>query len=113
MSRQSLLHARLLLTSYVLYLQELTYIIKQDIAQLNKQIAQLQAFTKANAAAATRGAPGKQVEEHHNNVVMLLQSKLVTTSMSFKDVLEIRTQVRPQIVLRARSQPLPNDLPRT
>lgn len=34
------------------------------------------------------------MEEHNNNVVMLLQSKLASTSMTFKDVLEVRTQVR-------------------
>jgi len=33
------------------------------------------------------------VDEHNHNVVMLLQSKLANTSMTFKDVLEIRTQV--------------------
>jgi len=32
------------------------------------------------------------VDEHNNNVVMMLQSKLATTSMTFKDVLELRTQ---------------------
>jgi hypothetical protein len=33
------------------------------------------------------------VDEHNNNVVMMLQSNLATTSMTFKDVLELRTQV--------------------
>lgn len=33
------------------------------------------------------------IDEHNNNVVMMLQSKLATTSMTFKDVLELRTQV--------------------
>jgi syntaxin 5 len=67
-------------------ISELTYIIKQDIANINKQIASLQAYVKS-----TKGTT-KQVDEHNSNVVMLLQSKLVSTSMSFKDVLEIRTQ---------------------
>ncbi|RUS33200.1 t-SNARE [Jimgerdemannia flammicorona] len=65
---------------------ELTFIIKQDIAKLNKQIAQLQDYVRT-----TKG-PSKQASEHSSNVVVLLQSKLATTSMSFKDVLEIRTQ---------------------
>lgn len=72
--------------------QELTYIIKQDIAGLNQQIAQLQSFTKHNLPSSNANG-GKQVTEHNNNVVMMLQSKLADTSIGFKDVLEIRTQV--------------------
>jgi len=72
----------------------LTYIIKQDIAALNQQIAQLQAFTKSNLNAGGSASGSKQVSEHNNNVVMMLQSKLADTSIGFKDVLEIRTQVR-------------------
>jgi syntaxin 5 len=70
--------------------QELTYIIKQDIAALNQQIAQLQVFTQTNLNA---GAGGKQVSEHNKNVVTMLQTKLADTTIGFKDVLEIRTQV--------------------
>ena len=73
--------------------QELTYIIKQDIANINKQIAQLQAYVKEGKAQSSKSPEGKQLEEHNHNVVMLLQSKLADTSMTFKDVLEIRTQV--------------------
>lgn len=69
----------------------MTYIIKQDIAQLNQQIAQLQTFVKQNLSS-NRGQK-QPVDEHNNNVVMMLQSKLADTSMGFKDVLEIRTQV--------------------
>jgi syntaxin 5 len=35
---------------------------------------------------------GKQAEEHNSNVLVMLQGKLATTSMQFKDILEIRTQ---------------------
>nr|GAT48428.1 t-SNARE [Mycena chlorophos] len=73
-------------------ISELTFIIKQDIANINKQIAALQAFVKQGAASRAASAEGKQLEEHNNNVVMLLQSKLANTSMTFKDVLELRTQ---------------------
>lgn len=73
-------------------ISELTYIIKQDIAGINKQIAQLQTYVKERKAQGTKSAEGKQLEEHNHNVVMLLQSKLADTSMTFKDVLEIRTQ---------------------
>lgn len=74
--------------------QELTFIVKQDIANINKQIAALQSYVKQQGQS-SRSAEGKQLDEHNNNVVMLLQSKLANTSMSFKDVLEVRTQVRP------------------
>ncbi|KAJ7596586.1 t-SNARE [Mycena floridula] len=73
-------------------ISELTFIIKQDIAHINKQIASLQAFVRQKNAQGSKSAEGKQVEEHNNNVVMLLQSKLANTSITFKDVLELRTQ---------------------
>jgi syntaxin 5 len=76
-------------------LQELTFVIKQDIASINKQIATLQAYVKQRKAQGnSNSAEGKQIEEHNHNVVMLLQNKLADTSMTFKDVLEVRTQVR-------------------
>ncbi|KAG0170294.1 cis-Golgi t-SNARE syntaxin [Apophysomyces sp. BC1015] len=67
-------------------ISELTFIIKQDIAKLNKQIAMLQEYTKGQKQSS------KQASEHTSNVVVALQSKLADTSMSFKDVLEIRTE---------------------
>lgn len=82
-------------------ISELTYIIRQDIASLNSQIAQLQAYIKSSkggkggsAASGSKGKGngGKQEEEHNSNVVMLLQSRLANMGMGFKDVLELRTQ---------------------
>lgn len=70
-------------------ISELTYIIKRDIASLNQQISQLQSITQSGQGLSGRG---KQAEEHSNNVVVMLQGKLASTSMGFKDVLEIRTQ---------------------
>ncbi|CAG8479250.1 11954_t:CDS:10 [Acaulospora morrowiae] len=67
-------------------ISELTYIIKQDIAKLNKQIALLQQYVRDHKK------NNRQADEHSSNVVVMLQSKLASTSMSFKDVLEIRTQ---------------------
>ncbi|KAJ9105378.1 hypothetical protein QFC21_001747 [Naganishia friedmannii] len=77
-------------------ISELTYIIRQDISSLNAQIAQLQQHLRASQAAAAAGK-GKakaegQVEEHNSNVVMMLQSRLASMGMGFKDVLELRTQ---------------------
>jgi syntaxin 5 len=81
-------------TCWLLWVKELTFIIKQDIAHINKQIAALQSSIKQrNTQGSSNSAEGKQIEEHNHNVVMLLQSKLATTSMTFKDVLEVRTQV--------------------
>ncbi|PFH54851.1 hypothetical protein AMATHDRAFT_52844 [Amanita thiersii Skay4041] len=72
-------------------ISELTFIIKQDIAHINKQIAALQAYVKQRNTG-SKSIESKQIDEHNHNVVMLLQSKLANTSMTFKDVLEIRTQ---------------------
>lgn len=81
-------------------MQELTFIIKQDIANINKQIAALQSYVKQrNGQHASSSAEGKQIDDHNNNVVMLLQSKLANTSMTFKDVLELRTQVSRKEIL--------------
>ena len=66
-------------------ISELTYIIKRDIASLNTQIASLQSLKGGQGAK-------RPVDEHNNNVMMLLQGRLANTSMGFKDVLEIRTQ---------------------
>lgn len=68
-------------------IEELTYIIKQDIGSLNKQIAQLQEVAKARNY---RGA--KHMQSHSNSVVVSLQSKLASMSSDFKSVLEVRTE---------------------
>jgi len=70
-----------------LEIQELTYIIKQDIASLNDQIAQLQQLAKSQ-----RAKNGKHIQTHSNTVVVALQSKLATMSNNFKSVLEVRTE---------------------
>lgn len=68
-------------------IQELTYIIREDITNLNKQIAHLQGFMKKqqNQQQNTRA--------HSANVVVALQSKLATMSSEFKQILEVRTEV--------------------
>jgi len=67
-------------------IQDLTYIIKQDISSLNKQIAQLQEFSK------NRDQNSQHAKKHSSSVVVSLQSKLANMSKSFKQVLEIRTE---------------------
>ena len=49
-------------------IQELTYIIKQDINSLNGQIAQLQQLARQQ-----RGQTGKHQQSHSNSVVLSLQ----------------------------------------
>lgn len=67
-------------------IQDLTYIIKQDISSLNKQIAQLQEFSR------NRDENSQHAKKHSSSVVVSLQSKLANMSKSFKQVLEIRTE---------------------
>ncbi|XP_028272614.1 syntaxin-5-like isoform X1 [Parambassis ranga] len=68
-------------------IEELTYIIKQDINSLNKQIAQLQDLVRSRA---TPG--GRHIQTHSNTIVVSLQSKLASMSNDFKSVLEVRTE---------------------
>uniref|UniRef100_A0A8D0L5L8 Syntaxin-5 n=1 Tax=Sphenodon punctatus TaxID=8508 RepID=A0A8D0L5L8_SPHPU len=68
-------------------IEELTYIVKQDINSLNKQIAQLQEFVRAQGSQS-----GRHVQTHSNTIVVSLQSKLASMSNDFKSVLEVRTE---------------------
>ncbi|XP_023347194.1 syntaxin-5-like [Eurytemora carolleeae] len=68
-------------------IQELTFIIKEDIANLNKQIAQLQQVAKGQ-----RDGQGKHQQSHSTSVVVSLQSKLAAMSNNFKQVLEVRNE---------------------
>ncbi|KNC86114.1 hypothetical protein SARC_01730 [Sphaeroforma arctica JP610] len=67
-------------------IQELTYIIKQDIANLNNQISRLQQYQLSK----TRGMA--QTQSNSNSVVVILQSRLAAMSSGFKGVLEERTK---------------------
>uniref|UniRef100_A0A1E1XHG2 Syntaxin-5 n=1 Tax=Amblyomma aureolatum TaxID=187763 RepID=A0A1E1XHG2_9ACAR len=68
-------------------IQELTYIIKQDIGSLNKAIAQLQEVARSR-----KQHGGKHMQSHSNSVVVSLQSKLASMSNDFKSILEVRTE---------------------
>lgn len=69
-------------------IQELTYIIKQDIGSLNKAIAQLQEVARSR----NQLGGGKHMQSHSNSVVVSLQSKLAAMSNDFKSILEVRTE---------------------
>ncbi|KAG0196523.1 cis-Golgi t-SNARE syntaxin [Mortierella sp. GBA30] len=71
-------------------ISELMFIIKQDIAKLNKQIALLQNNVREHNSKSANSS--KQAMEHSSNVVVLLQSRLAAQTSTFKDVLELRTE---------------------
>ncbi|KAJ7996751.1 hypothetical protein DPEC_G00240270 [Dallia pectoralis] len=68
-------------------IEELTYIVKQDINSLNKQIAQLQGLVRSR-----QSQNGRHLQTHSNTIVVSLQSKLASMSNDFKSVLEVRTE---------------------
>ncbi|XP_030638353.1 syntaxin 5A, like [Chanos chanos] len=68
-------------------IEELTYIVKQDINSLNKQIAQLQELVRSR-----NGQNSRHLQTHSNTIVVSLQSKLASMSNDFKSVLEVRTE---------------------
>ncbi|GAB1600463.1 syntaxin-5-like [Argonauta hians] len=68
-------------------IEELIFIIKQDVSSLNKQIAALQEVAKMPHT--HQGKP--QRKSHSNSVVVALQSRLATMSNTFKEALEDHT----------------------
>ncbi|OTA98374.1 hypothetical protein M426DRAFT_326027 [Hypoxylon sp. CI-4A] len=67
-------------------INELTFIIKQDLSSLNQQIGGLSALTRQQHPKAD------QEGEHNKNIVLMLQGKLSDVGANFKDVLEVRTK---------------------
>lgn len=49
-------------------INELTFVIKQDLASLNAQISSLQAISKSQNPHSNRGASAEQEGEHNKNV---------------------------------------------
>lgn len=72
-------------------IQELTYIIKEDLGSLNGQIARLQEVTKRQNESRNKSKT-QHLRSHSSNVVLALQSKLASMSSQFKHVLEVRTE---------------------
>ncbi|KAJ9132346.1 t-SNARE [Pleurostoma richardsiae] len=66
-------------------INELTFIIKQDLASLNHSISALQQLSRQQQHS-------KEQVEHEKNVVFLLQGKVTDVAAHFKDVLEVRTK---------------------
>jgi len=77
-------------------INELTFVIKQDLAGLNQQIGQLQQLQRVQGTTAAGGGGkagfSKEEGEHNHNVVYSLQRSLADVSVNFKEVLEVRTK---------------------
>jgi syntaxin 5 len=65
-------------------INELVYIIKQDIAKVNQQILQLNTYLEKQKAS--------QNKQHSTNVINSLQTKLALTSDQFKGILQLRSE---------------------
>lgn len=68
-------------------IQELTFVIKQDLGALNARLEDLQRLRDA-----TRRSANKQTGDHSENVVESLRTRLGTTAEGFKSVLKLRTE---------------------
>merc|ERR1711934_37920 len=69
-------------------IEELSFVVKGDIKHLQAKVAQLQASIKARSGV----SDSKQIENHHKAVMSALQTKLMTTTNGFKDVLLSRAE---------------------
>jgi len=72
----------------IVEIEELTFIIKQDIQNLNKQISLLREFSSKGS--------NKQGDTHTKTVINYLNFKLADTTKGFKDVLQVRTETLKQ-----------------
>ncbi|CAG2161030.1 unnamed protein product [Oppiella nova] len=94
-------------------LNELVYIVKQDITSLNQQIEslrqqQLQQLHQQNSANIENHSKNvvltlqhhANIENHSKNVVLTLQHQLASISNNFKNTLQLRTQNMAQQKLR-------------
>ncbi|KAF2275076.1 t-SNARE [Westerdykella ornata] len=71
-------------------INELTFVIKQDLATLTGQIRELQALTAKQHPPTKPGVD--QEGEHNHQVVDMLNKKVQAVGVNFKDVLEVRTK---------------------
>lgn len=76
-------------------IQELTHVVRQDIGKLNKQIQELEQYTNSHPAELSNN----QTLEHSSGVIVSLQSKLASTSITLKNVLEVRSEVNSHVML--------------
>ena len=79
---------------------ELTYMIKQDIFKIEKELKGL----KSLQVNGLRGDGDTQIKSYHKNIVQLLNTKTKNISENFKDVLEARQ--RAEFAQRNRQEQL-------
>ena len=72
-------------------IQEMTHVIKEEIARINAQIKGMEQYLREQGSS----MGNQQTREHSSSIVVSLQAKLATASSSFKDILELRSQVQP------------------
>ena len=73
-------------------IQELVYVIKQDLTNLNASITRLNDFKESGRSAFIKN--NNQTRQHSTNVVKALRSSLAKTTKRFKEVLSMRSNVR-------------------
>uniref|UniRef100_A0A2N9ES09 t-SNARE coiled-coil homology domain-containing protein n=1 Tax=Fagus sylvatica TaxID=28930 RepID=A0A2N9ES09_FAGSY len=73
-------------------IQELTSLIKQDITALNSAVVDLQLLSHSRNE---RGNISSDTTSHSTTVVDDLKNRLMSTTKEFKEVLTMRTEVRP------------------
>lgn len=71
-------HRRTLFDDPTEEIQDLTFMVKQDIATLNGKLDELSHMREVNT--------NKQVSDHTSNVVNQLKTKLMSTTRDFKEV---------------------------
>ncbi|TGZ67073.1 hypothetical protein CRM22_004986 [Opisthorchis felineus] len=84
-------------------IQRLTYIVKEDMADLNHRIATLQSMSRS------QNSKGNQQANHSKSVLMGLQTRLAKMSTQFRGMLEQRSEnLRSQAVRRGKYTALRN-----
>jgi syntaxin 5 len=73
-------------------INELTFVIKQELTAMDKGIKELQALTPQAKQPKGAQTDANQESEHNKNVVFLLRAKLSTVGTTFKETLETRTR---------------------
>jgi syntaxin 5 len=71
-------------------INQLTFVIKQDLASLNQSLKELSVEGSSTSKAGGKNAA--QEGEHNKNVVIMLNAKLATVGIHFKETLETRTK---------------------
>lgn len=75
-------------------IQELTAVIKQDITALNSAVVDLQLLCNSQNES---GTMSKDTTSHSATVVDNLKNRLMSATKEFKEVLTMRTEVKPVI----------------